>query len=65
MDPTACYALLKAAISDLDTEAVDEHMGNLQDWLRKGGFLPEGVTREQVEATFDEARGVLEETLFR
>jgi hypothetical protein len=65
MDPTACYKLLKSAIANLDTEAVDEHMGNLQEWLRKGGFLPEGATREQVDATFDQARGILEEALFR
>jgi hypothetical protein len=61
MDPTTSYALLKAAISEMDTDAIDEHMGNLQMWLRNGGFLPARTTIEQVEATFDEARGVLEE----
>jgi hypothetical protein len=48
MDPTACYRETIEAIEADDMETADERAHDLNDWLRKGGFWPEGYTRDEV-----------------
>jgi hypothetical protein len=41
MDPTFCLELALRALLDNDREDAIEHLANLTDWLRLGGFPPD------------------------
>jgi hypothetical protein len=42
MDPDYVYNLYKSALRDGDVEQAEEHMANLREWIRRGGFRPLG-----------------------
>jgi len=44
MDPLACYTTLCDAIEHDDRDCAIEHADALVNWLRRGGFLPQGVS---------------------
>ena len=46
MDPTACLARIIDAIEDEDEDEVKYACEDLRTWLDKGGFPPEGYSRE-------------------
>jgi hypothetical protein len=46
MDPTACLARIIDAIEDEDEDEVQYACEDLHTWLDKGGFPPEGYSRE-------------------
>lgn len=50
MDPTACYCEMLASLQDNDVDAAREHAENLQRWLDRGGFCPQGQSLGDVKA---------------
>lgn len=43
MDPVACYEMLCDALEHEDYEVAEECAGNLIDWVKRGGFVPEEI----------------------
>lgn len=49
MDPTQCFLELKEAWISGDLDRARELAESLRDWLRNGGFTPQGVPPSEVE----------------
>lgn len=47
MDPTACFNSMVSAFEAGDYETAVEAADNLVNWLRRGGFQPEGISAKQ------------------
>lgn len=59
MDPTACYRSMCYAFEAGDYETAVEAAENLVNWLRRGGFPPEGVSAKKAA---QKARSILRES---
>jgi hypothetical protein len=55
MDPNATVRDLRSALEAGDLDAAKEAAENLRAWIRKGGFLPDGMTRDSVLALISQA----------
>ena len=49
LDPTTCYTEMLTSMRDGDTAAAREHAMNLQHWLNRGGFCPQGYSLTEVK----------------
>jgi predicted Zn-ribbon and HTH transcriptional regulator len=52
MDPNETLTELLKSINNDDREEAIEHLENLADWLKKGGFMPELIQSNVEEVTF-------------
>lgn len=59
MDPTTCYAELLEALAEHRIGDALEHAESLGNWLQKGGFLPEGVSRKSAKNTIATAYNLI------
>jgi len=48
MDPQACVARIRDAIANRRKEDARYALSDLQEWASKGGFIPQGVSLEQL-----------------
>lgn len=45
MDPTKCYEEMIDAVTENDHPTARERAISLRDWIKGGGFAPDGMTR--------------------
>ena len=50
MDPTACYREMCESMNEGDLITARERAESLKAWLSRGGFYPQGHTKEEVDA---------------
>jgi hypothetical protein len=50
MDPQACVNRIREAIANRRKAEARYALSDLQDWVSRGGFVPEGVSLEQLAA---------------
>jgi len=50
LDPTTCYTEMLTLMRDGDSAAAREHALNLQQWLNRGGFCPQGHSLAEVNS---------------
>ena len=50
LDPTTCYSEILTLMRDGDSAAAREHAMNLQHWLNRGGFWPQGYGIAEVKS---------------
>ena len=60
LDPTTCYSELLTLMRDGDSAAAREHALNLQHWLRRGGFCPQGCMLSEVKSQLARVLSVTE-----
>jgi len=63
MDPLACYTTLLDSIEHGDRECAIEHADALVNWLRRGGFLPQGVSLSECKQAVAKAYEMPDETV--
>lgn len=49
MDPDACLAQIKKALSDGDILTTKQLLNDLDEWLSKGGFPPSAWTSPELQ----------------
>lgn len=54
MDPTACYRDMLLSMQDGDRETARECAMNLQHWLNRRGFCPQGQDIVAVRSQLDQ-----------
>ncbi len=52
MDPDAAFDLIGAALAEGDTAAADAACADLEGWLDRGGFPPDGLGTGAAAATY-------------
>lgn len=48
MDPQACYDELLDALNEKRHDEALDHIDDLREWVRKGGFLPKHINMKWV-----------------
>ena len=60
LDPTTCYTEMLTLMQGGDSAAAREHALNLQHWLSRGGFCPQGHSLAEVKSQLARALSVTE-----
>lgn len=50
MDPNATVKRILGALADGDFDGMEEAIGDLATWIQRGGFFPNGWTRDETVA---------------